>query len=396
LAAQVRFRATEVEERRREADRSANQQAALRRVATSVARGAEPASVFTAVVTELGEALGVRNVFLYRYHHDSMAVLLAACLEKSVSGFIVGEQFSVRDVVAVDLVWEYGHTVRIDYTQVSGPGAERARAAGFRSAVAAPIMVGGRVWGAAVMGSTKALSFPPDTEARVADFTDLVAVAIANAQARLDLTASRKRIVDAADDTRRRLERDLHDGAQQRLVSLAIQLSTAAMLVPPDAIVLRTHITDITTGLAQVGGELRDISRGIHPAILTKGGLRPALKGLARRSAVPVELDVDVPRALPDTIAVAAYYVVAEALTNVARHANASVVTLRVRAVGDNLAIVIRDDGIGGADPAEGTGLLGLRDRVETIGGQMRIDSPRGLGTWLEVTIPCAEEGRSA
>jgi signal transduction histidine kinase len=396
LAAQVRFRATELEERRREADRSANQQAALRRVATSVARGAEPADVFSTVATELARAFSVRNVCLYRHDHDDTAVLLAACREPLATGFIIGERFPVQDGVVGDTVWRCRRPARIDYVLASGPGAARARAAGFRSAVAAPIMVDGRVWGAAVVGSTEALPFPPDTEARLADFTDLVAVSIGNVQARLDLTASRKRIVQAADDASRRLERDLHDGAQQRLVSLGIQLRTAKMLMPPDAGILKAQIAEVICGLAHVGEELRDISRGIHPAILTKGGLGAALKGLARRSAVPVELDVEVPRLLPETVAVAAYYVVAEALTNVARHANASVVSLQVRPVRGSLDIVIHDDGIGGADLAQGTGLLGLTDRVEAIGGKMRIHSPRGLGTWIRVNIPCAEEDRSA
>jgi signal transduction histidine kinase len=237
----------------------------------------------------------------------------------------------------------------------------------LREGRVAPIVVDGQEWGVAVVSSSLAQPFPADTEARLRDFAELVAMAIANAQARSDLNASRARIVTAADDARRRLERDLHDGAQQRLVSLALKARMTEVSLPAGA-----------------------ISRGIHPAILSKGGLGPALRSLACRSAVPVELDVDVEGRLPDRVEVAAYYVVAEALTNTARHAHAAEVKVRVKAADGQLDLTISDDGAGGADPATGSGLIGLVDRVEAVGGHFSVSSPAGVGTSLAATIPCA------
>ena len=249
-------------------------------------------------------------------------------------------------------------------------------------------MVDGQVWGAAIVGSSRPEPLPPDTEARVGDFADLVATALANAQTREELTASRARIVVAADEARRRIERDLHDGAQQRLVSLGLDLRTAEATLPAGLHGVKAQIAAIATGLAEISQDLREISHGIHPAVLTKGGLGPALKTLARRSTVPVGLDFEIDRRLPESIEVAAYYVVAEALTNVAKHARASKVDVHVDTEHDNLRLVIRDDGIGGADSAKGSGLIGLIDRVEAVGGTMEISSRTGRGTSLLARIP--------
>jgi signal transduction histidine kinase len=274
------------------------------------------------------------------------------------------------------------------YENAAGSTAARLRDLGLRAAVGAPIVVDGRVWGAAIVGSSRPEPLPPDTEARVADFTDLVATAIANAQAHAELTASRARIVAAADDARRRFERNLHDGAQQRLVSLGLQLRTAETSVPSGLGSLKEQISDVVDGLVGVSEEVQEISRGIHPAILSKGGLGPALKTLGRRSTVPVELDLAVDRRLPESAEVAAYYVVAEALTNAAKHARASQVTVRAEAGDATLHLSIRDDGIGGADSANGSGLTGLIDRVEALGGKMAVSSQPGSGTSLLVEIP--------
>ncbi|MGA8330318.1 MAG: GAF domain-containing sensor histidine kinase, partial [Mycobacterium sp.] len=254
--------------------------------------------------------------------------------------------------------------------------------------VGAPIVVGNRVWGVAIAGSSRPDAFPPGAEQRVSDFADLIGIAIANAQARAELTASRARIVTAADDARRRIERDLHDGAQQRLVSLGLRLRVAEDSVTPEQMALREQISDVVAGLGDVSDELREISRGIHPAILSKGGLGPALRTLARRCTAPVNPDVAVPCRLPDYVEVAGYYVVAEALTNVAKHAHASEVHLAVKSEGDYLYLSIRDDGIGGADAGKGSGLIGLVDRVEALGGRIIITSRRGDGTSLDAVIP--------
>jgi signal transduction histidine kinase len=401
LAGLARARAVEADQRRREADLAAElarmlarQQMALRRVATLVARSVAPSEVFSAVVAELASCLDVQNAALLRYEPDGTAVLLAAADEPGLEKMPVGEHFSLDGENIVAMVRRHGRVARIDsHDHAAGSAAARIRELGLRSGVGAPIVVDNRVWGAAIAGSSRSDAFPPDAEQRVSDFADLVATAIANAQARTELTASRARIVAATDDTRRRIERDLHDGAQQRLVSLGLKLRLVENSVTTEHIALKTQISDVVEGLVGVSDELREISRGIHPAILSKGGLGPALKTLARRSAVPVKLDVGVDRRLPEYAEVAGYYVVAEALTNAARHARASEVNVAVKADDDNLCLSIRDDGVGGANIGKGSGLIGLVDRVEAVGGQIDITSHIGDGTSLVARIPVGGDG---
>src|SRR6478609_7191683 len=393
LAELARSRAAEADQRRREADQRrreadlaaerahalAELQAALRRVATLVARGVTPAEVYAAVATELARCLGVCYSALWRSEPDGAATLLVARDDDpGLKKMPVGARFSLEGDSVPAMVLRSGRPARLDsYENAAGSTAARLRDLGLRAAVGAPIV-----------GSSRPEPLPPDTEARVADFTDLVATAIANAQAHAELTASRARIVAAADDARRRLERDLHDGAQQRLVSLGLQLRIAEASVPSELQPLKEQISDVVDGLVGLAEEVQEISRGIHPAILSKGGLGPALKTLARRSTVPVELYLAVDRRLPESAEVAAYYVVAEALTNAAKHARASQVTVRAEAGDANLHLAIRDDGVGGADSARGSGLTGLIDRVEAVGGTMAVSSPPGCGTSLLVEIP--------
>ena len=203
-----------------------------------------------------------------------------------------------------------------------------------------------------------------------------------------DLAASRARIVTATDQVRRRIERDLHDGTQQRLVSLLLDLRAAEAAAPADQPQLRAQLAGIADGLTSTFDELREISRGIHPAILSEGGLPPALKALARRAPVPVELDVDIPERLPEPIEVGAYYVVSEALANTAKHARASIAEVQVRGRDGRLKLSIHDNGVGGADPDQGSGLIGLTDRVHALGGTISVDSPPGRGTTLLVDLP--------
>ena len=369
LAGLARASAIEAERRRHEADFAARQQTALRRVATLVARGVPPSEVFSAVVAELASCLDSRNASLFRYEPNGTALLLAADDEPGLKKMPVGERFPLDGENIVAMVRHGGRAVRMDsHDHAGGSAAARIRALGLCSAVGAPIVVGNRVWGVAIAGSSRPDAFPPGAEQRVSDFADLIGIAIANVQARAELTASRARIVTAADDARRRIERDLHDGAQQRLVSLGLRLRVAEDSVAPEQMALREQISDVVSGLGDVSDELREISRGIHPAILSKGGLGPALRTLARRCTAPVNLDVTVPCRLPDSVEVAGYYVVAEALTNVAKHAQASEVQLAVKSEGDYLYLSIRDDGIGGADAGKGSGLIGLVDRVEALG----------------------------
>jgi signal transduction histidine kinase len=254
--------------------------------------------------------------------------------------------------------------------------------------VGCPIVVAGRLWGVIAASTRREEPFPADTEAQIGEFTELVATAIANAQAHAELAASRARIVATADQTRRRIERDLHDGAQQRLVSVALRLRGVAAAVPPGLAEVHQELTGVGAELDEVLDELRELSRGIHPAILSEGGLGPALRALARRSVVPVELEVDVGGRLPERVEVTAYYVAAEALTNVAKHANASVAEVEVDAEDGLVRLAIRDDGIGGADPTGGSGLVGLKDRVEATGGTLRVQSHPGQGTSLVVELP--------
>jgi signal transduction histidine kinase len=249
------------------------------------------------------------------------------------------------------------------------------------------------LWGALFVHSKRTnRPLPRDTESRLTGFTELVATAIANAESRTALATSRARIVVAADETRRRIERDLHDGIQQRLVSLGLELRAAQAAVPPQLGELERMLLHVAEGLKTVFDELREISRGIHPAILSEGGLKAALTALRRRSAVPVELDLRAERRLPEQVEVAAYDVVSEDLTNAVKHAHASVVNVELDTHDAILQLAIRDDGIGGADPSRGSGLVGLSDRIEALGGTLQVTSPAGDGTTLLIEVPLEDQ----
>jgi signal transduction histidine kinase len=368
----------------------AEQQAALRRVATLVARGVEPAELYTAVADELARCVQVDTAAVMRYESDGAAVVVSGRYEPRLEmRSPVGERYSLDGDNVAARVLDAGRAARMDHhDNAAGALAARTRELGIRCVVGVPIVVDGRVWGLAVAGSSKREPLPADTEERLGDFADLVATALGNAATRDELIASRARIVAAADDARRRIERDLHDGAQQRLVSLGLQLRMAEGSVPPELQSLKEQLSTTVSGLTAVSSDLQQISRGIHPAILSEGGLDPALKTLARRCPVPVILDVAVQRRLPDPVEVAAYYVVAEALTNAAKYAQASVVNVCAETNGANLFVSIRDDGIGGADSSKGSGILGLNDRVAVLGGHIQLTSPPGSGTSLHITIP--------
>ncbi|HEY2265972.1 MAG TPA: GAF domain-containing protein, partial [Streptosporangiaceae bacterium] len=369
----------------------AEEQAALRRVATLVARAAPPEEVFAAVAEEAGRLLGAHHAVMDRYDPDG-AVRVVASWSSTAAAFPVGTRVALGGRNLSTLVFQTGRAARIDdYAGASGPAAETARELGIRSVAGVPVSVEGRLWGVMIVLSTREEPLPAGTEARLAGFTELAATAIANAEAQAALTASRARIVATADATRRRIERDLHDGAQQRLVSLALQLRAAQAAAPPGAGVPAQQLDGVVAGLAGVLEELREIAHGLHPAILARRGLRPALQALARRSAVPVRLDIQVEGRLPEQAEIAAYYVVAEALTNIAKHAHASVADVEV-AIGEGvLRVCVRDDGRGGADVTGGSGLVGLRDRVEALGGRISLHSPPGEGTSLQVQLPVGQ-----
>lgn len=388
LVGQARLRAAEAEQRRREASALAQQQTALRRVATMVARGAPPEKIYPVAVSELSRGVGVDHVTLLRYEPDDTCVVLAA-LDSERPEYRTGQRFSLDGDSVSARVRESGDPARVDnYDDVDGTIPQHLRSLGLRSGVGAPLIVDDSVRGVLVVGTSSDAPLPPETAAHVGDFADLVATAISNAENRAELTASRARIVAAADQARRRFERDLHDGAQQRIVSLGLQVRGVEALLPPEQTEVRTQLAHVVDGLSGLYTDLQELSRGIHPAILSKGGLGPAMKTLARRSSVPVELDLNVDRRLPESVEVAAYYVVAEALTNAAKHAQASIVTVGACADDDELRVVVVDDGVGGATSGGGSGLIGLKDRVEALSGRIDVVSPPGGGTTLTVRIP--------
>jgi signal transduction histidine kinase len=363
------------------------EQAALRRVATLVAEGTPPEKVFPAVNEEVARLLDVDGTRLMRYETDGTATFVASWGEPTIVP--AGTRIALDGRNIATLVRSSGRPARIeDYEDAPGSVAAIARERGVRSAVGAPITVEGRLWGAMAAFSKADKPLPSGIELRLADFTDLVGTAIANTQARVDLTASRARVVAATDDIRRRIERDLHDGTQQRLVSLALDVRTTQASIPDMQSQLRIELADIANGLVAALDDLREISRGIHPALLAGGGLGPALKALARRSPLPVELDISLDGRLPDHVEVAAYYVVAEGLTNAAKHARPTAIWVAADVVDGRLRLTVRDDGIGGADPANGSGLTGLSDRVEALGGTITVHSPPGEGTTLQVWLP--------
>ena len=353
-----------------------------------MARGTPAGELFAAVAEEVGQLLPVDLTHMGRYESDGTVTVVAGW-SGTGDHVALGARLPLGGENVSTVVSRTGRPSRMGtYADDADALATAVRATGIRSSVGTPIIVEGRLWGVMIAASTSEQPLPSRTEERLADFTDLVATAIANAESRADLAASRARIVATADATRRRIERDLHDGAQQRLVSLALELRAAQAAVPPELAGLEDELSRLGEGLESVMDELREMARGIHPAILAEGGLGPALKTLARRSPIPVQLDVRTEGRLPERVEVATYYVVSETLTNAAKHAHASVVHVDVEAVDGVLRVSVGDDGAGGADSARGSGLVGLKDRVEALGGAITVRSPLGAGTSVRVELP--------
>ena len=372
---------------RAELARLADGQAALRRVAELVAREPSPDAVFAAIAEEVGRLLAMDGTRLFRLETDRTATLVAdwGCCRLPIP---VGSRVPLDGESVAEVVRRTQRPARIGHdTRVTGYVAGLGRAVGVRSLVGAPIVVDGRVWGAIVAASCEYEHVPPDSEARLVEFAELAATAIANIHARSELAASRARIIAAHDQARRRVERDLHDGAQQRLVTLALELQETEAMVP-DRGEIRSRLGRTRRDLGDVLASLRELSRGIHPAILSEGGLGPALRSLAYRAPLPTKLDLCLNGRFDEHVEVAAYYVVSEALTNAAKHARAAAVEVRAEIRDGILVLTIRDDGVGGADPSGGSGLTGLADRVEAVGGTLRVDSPRDEGTSLYVELP--------
>jgi signal transduction histidine kinase len=378
--------------------RLADEQAALRRVATLVAHGVHAAEVFHAVSEEVARLFGEDLASVARFAPTGGAITIVG-LANHIEGVVVGTRLEISDDTPSARVWATGRPARVDRADWSidaSPIEQVAHRLAIVSSVGCPIIVEGRLWGVmTALSSTKVL--PPDTEVRLQRFSELVATAIANAESRSELDASRRRIVAASDEARRRIERDLHDGTQQRLVALSLSVRATEADVPSDWHDIRSELSQIATGLTDAVVDLQDITRGIHPASLEQVGIGAALRTLARRSPVPVKLEIACESRLPEPIEVAVYYVASEALANAAKHAQATRIDVSLLRRDEGVVVSIRDDGIGEADPSGGSGLVGLTDRVEALGGSLEIRSTPGHGTLIAATLPLdAEPGASS
>jgi signal transduction histidine kinase len=366
----------------------ANEQAALRRVATLVASEADPQALFEKVTEEAGVLLGAHNAAVVRYGDDGFATLLSAWSVPERGHVPAGATVALDGDTVVARVYRTGETQRATYEDLDDPLARMQRSFGYRSAVGAPVNLGGRLWGAIVAATAEPEPLPGEAEKRLSDFAELVSQALANADAREKLAASRARIVEAGDAERRRLERNLHDGAQQRLVSLALHLRLVEGALEDDPERARALLADANAQLDEALEELRELARGIHPAILTDRGLVPAVEALVTRAPLPVELTELPDERLPEPVEAAAYYVVAEAVTNAAKYAQASNVSVSIRRSNGRAVVRIADNGVGGADSGHGSGLRGLADRLEALDGHLRVESPPNGGTRIEAEIP--------
>ena len=363
----------------------ADEQAALRRVATLVAQGTSPHDLFEAVAEEVGRLLPIGSATMGRYEPDD-SVTTVASWSTTEAAFPSGRRWRTEGTNVAWMVLQTGQAARLDdFSAAADPIGVAAREAGVKSAVGGPIVVEGRLWGVMTASSTEG-PLPPDTEARLASFTELVATAIANAESSAEIAASRRRIVAASDAARRRIVRDLHDGAQQRLVHTVITLKLAQQAMTKGAENGPLLMQEAIGNAEQAIAEVRELAHGILPSVLTRGGLRAAVDALASRMPVPVQVAIPADR-LPAPIEATAYFVVAEALTNVAKHAGAASAAVAARVEDGTLRVEVRDDGVGGARP-DGSGLQGLRDRLAALDGRLQIESLADGGTLIAATIP--------
>jgi signal transduction histidine kinase len=370
-------------------EKLADEQVALRRMAMLAAEETSPEKIFRAVSCEIGELLGTDHVVINRYEPDNSTASVGHWSRPDSSDVMppLAGRWPIQNGSATEIVARTGEPARIaDYTHAETEMGEWARERGIRSVVACPVMVKGRVWGMIASLSTEAQ--PEDTEARILQLGVFASAVIDSAEVGAELHASRARVIAASDATRRRIERNLHDGVQQRLISLGLQLRTAETCLEPGQNVLRDQLARTAQGLTDVLEDLREISRGLHPASLAHGGLRAALKSLVRRFAMPVELNVNLDGRLPEPVEVAVYYIVSEALTNVFRHAHANRVRVDLSIDREAVRVSVHDDGVGGAELGRGSGLIGLRDRAEALRGSFQLESPLGEGTSLLLKIP--------
>ncbi|MBV8219200.1 MAG: PAS domain S-box protein [Solirubrobacterales bacterium] len=372
-----------------ESRQAAEEQAALRRVATLVARAAAPDLVFAAVAEEVGKLLSAYSALIGRYGSGpSVTVIVAWRRERHEDAVPLGRDVPLGGENIMSGVFAENGPVRIEaYSKASGALAELGRESGVGSAIGVPITVEGRLWGVVMITLEHERAWPPDTEDRLANFTDLAATAIANADGRAQLVAARRRVIEAADAARARLARDIHDGAQQRFLTALIDLQLAQQKRASDPVRSR-ELVDVALVQVESGIQtLRELAAGVHPGILSNMGLTAALQTLARRMPVPLSVEVD-DLELSPALEASAYFFCLEALANVVKHAKASAAWVRVGAVDGQLWVEVGDDGVGGAVDSGGTGLVGLRDRIGALEGSVTVRSPRGVGTTLVARIP--------
>jgi GAF domain-containing protein len=367
------------------------EQSALHRVAELVARGTDSTAVFDAVCEETCRLVSAALVNLVQFTSDGFSVTVAGW---SLHGeaLLVGTRYPLAPGTLGWKIAQTGAPALMETDEVSVEElASFLREHRVRTRMGAPVVVEGKLWGALIAATTDAgESLPPGTEERLASFTELIATAISNAASRRELIASRARIVAAGDAERRRVERNLHDGIQQRLIALGLDLQAVRSTVSPELEEAHAGFERVGGEVESILGEVRELSRGLHPALLARAGLGPSLRTLARRSPIPVELSVELSERLPDPIEIGAYYVVSEALTNAIKHSKADRIVITVSADDSSLTATIEDDGVGGATAGEGSGILGLADRVEALGGRFALLSPAGGGTRLAVEFPLA------
>ncbi|WP_285619609.1 HAMP domain-containing protein [Actinoallomurus iriomotensis] len=365
--------------------RNAEEQRALKRIATLVTRSAPPEAIFNAAAAEMGRVLGLMYGVTERFEPDSTFTVLGAwgVAEPVVP---IGSRWPLEGETVASQIMRTGRPARITYGDATSDIARWCHEHGFKSGVGCPIVVDRRLWGMVFVLSKSDDPMPEGTEKRMVEFTELIGTAIASAESREQLRASRARMVTASDATRRRIERNLHDSTQQHLISLGLELCAIQELVPAGQ--ARQRLAASSRRLTEIVEDLREISRGLHPAILSRSGLETALKALRHRSSLPIELDLNLPGRLPEPAEVAAYYTVSEAVTNATKHANASAVHVAMQVRDGTVHLCVRDDGVGGADFGEGSGLIGIRDRVEALGGRIDLTSPAGKGTSLHAEIP--------
>jgi signal transduction histidine kinase len=323
---------------------------------------------------------------LGRYEDDGSTTVLADHSERGAP-LPVSTRLPYEAHTVTARVWHRGRSSRRD-DAASGTGAltTLARERGLEHAIGAPIVVEGRLWGVINAYWSRAKAPPHNAESRMSEFAELVATAIANANSRDELVRSRARVLDAGDEARRRVVRDLHDGAQQSLVHTILSLNLAERALSDDPNQAKRLLSEAITYAEQAKLELRDLAHGILPSALTEGGLEPGVETLASRLSVPVTVDVATPR-LPAGIEASAYFVIAEALTNVVKHSRAHGAQVAVHVKDGQLHIKVSDDGLGGAR-TDGAGLRGIEDRMVALGGELRVESPQGAGTVIAATLP--------